>query len=78
MTTIHLVSLQPGQSATIKQLQAESALQQRLQALGFRKGKQVEMIRQGWFKGPLHVRVGTTEVMLRRRDAKEIHITNVI
>ncbi len=77
MLRIHLASLKPGQIATIVALQAEECLQQRLQALGFRAGRQVEMIRRAWFSGPLHVRVGTTEVMLRRSEAKEIHVTHL-
>ncbi|GET37459.1 FeoA family protein [Microseira wollei] len=77
MLRIHLASLQPGQIGTIAALQAEESLQQRLQALGFRAGRQVEMIRRAWFGGPLHVRVGTTEVMLRRSEAKEIHVTHL-
>jgi ferrous iron transport protein A len=27
------------------------------------------MLRRGWWSGPLHVRVGMTELMVRRRDA---------
>ncbi len=77
MLRIHLASLKPGQIATIAALQAEESLQQRLQALGFRAGRQVEMIRRAWFGGPVHVRVGTTEVMLRRSEAKEIHVTHL-
>ena len=77
MLTNHLAALKPGQTATIAALQAEAALQQRLQALGFRAGRQVKMIRGAWFNGPIHVRVGTTEVMLRRCEAREIHVTRV-
>ena len=78
MPKIHLGQLLPGQSATISGLQTEKGLQQRLLALGFRTNRQVEMIRRGWFSGPLQVRVGTTEVMLRRRDAKGIKIINAV
>ena len=27
------------------------------------------VLRRGWWSGPLHVRVGMTELMVRRRDA---------
>jgi ferrous iron transport protein A len=77
MLTNHLASLKPGQIGTIAGLQTEAGLLQRLQALGFRAGRQVEMIRGAWFNGPIHVRLGTTEVMLRRCEAKEIHVTRV-
>jgi len=29
----------------------------------------VVVLRRAWMRGPLHVRVGMTELMLRRRDA---------
>ncbi|BAY30231.1 FeoA family protein [Nostoc carneum NIES-2107] len=77
MSKTHLAALQPGQIATILHLQSEPGLHQRLLALGFRTGRQVEMIRHGWLSGPLHVRIGTTEVMLRRREAQEVGITDV-
>jgi ferrous iron transport protein A len=77
MLTNHLASLKPGQIGTIAGLKTEAGLVQRLQALGFRTGRQVKMIRVAWFNGPIHVRVGTTEVMLRRCEAREIHITHV-
>jgi ferrous iron transport protein A len=75
MTTTNLCLLQRHQRATIAHLQAEPGLHQRLLALGFRTGRQVVMLRKAWFFGPVHVRVGMTEVMLRRREAMEIHVT---
>lgn len=74
MNPIELASLQPGETAQISGLVAEAGLEQRLLALGFRPGRQVLMIRKAWFSGPLHVRIGTTEVMVRRRDAKAIRV----
>lgn len=77
MVKNHLGLLQPGQIATITQLHSESGLQQRLLAMGFRTGRQIVMLRRGWLSGLLHVRIGTTEVMLRCREAREIEVTNV-
>ncbi len=77
MPNTDLASLQPGQMGTIVHLHTEPGLHQRLLALGFRTGRQVLMIRRGWLSGPLHVRIGTTEVMLRRREAREVGITDV-
>lgn len=73
-STLHLGQLRPGQTAIISKIQAEAGLRQRLLALGFRPNRPVQMVRWGWFNGPLHVRVGTTEVMLRRQEALEIHL----
>lgn len=73
----NLDSLAAGQTATISQLEAEAGLHQRLYALGFRQGRQIHLIRRSWLSGPLHIRIGTTEVMLRRREAQAVRVVNV-
>jgi ferrous iron transport protein A len=70
-----LTTLQPGQTATIRSIEAEESLLQRLAALGFRMGKKIELVRCASFNGPLHVRIGTTDVLLRRSEANRILIT---
>lgn len=74
MSASTLASLQPGDTATIVSIHAEEALHLRLLALGFRNGKQIELIRKASFSGPLQVRVGTTDVMLRRVEAAKISV----
>jgi len=71
---MHLDALTPGQTAIIDRIHAEQALSQRLSALGFRAGKKLEVIRQAAFNGPLHVRIGSTDVIIRLLDAKAIHV----
>jgi ferrous iron transport protein A len=73
-TLIDLTSLAAGESATIVAIQAEEALHQRLLALGFRNGKLVKLIRKASFSGPLQVRIGTTDVLLRRTEAAKISV----
>lgn len=73
MTT--LTSLHPGDYATIHAIHAEDSLFQRLAALGFRIGKKIELVRRASFNGPLHVRLGTTDVILRASEARRIQIT---
>ena len=70
-----LASLIPGQEATIVSVHADEALHHRLVAMGFRAGKTVSLIRRGAFMGPLHVRVGSTVVIIRRRDAVHIKVS---
>jgi ferrous iron transport protein A len=70
-----LVNLQPGESATIHSINAEESLLQRLAALGFRMGKRIELVRCASFNGPMHVRIGTTDILLRRTEANRILIT---
>lgn len=72
-----LDTLSAGQVAVITALEVDEALFHRLSALGFRVGKQLSMIRRGIFNGPLHVRLGTTDVILRKREAQSIHIKHV-
>ena len=71
---IPLAQLAPGDHATVAAIRADTALRQRLAALGFRIGQRVRLIRRGAFSGPLHVRLGTTDVILRRRQAAQIDV----
>ena len=64
-----LTDLRTGATAVVASLSADPGLRQRLEALGLRPGQPVQMLRRGWWSGPLHVRVGMTELMMRRRDA---------
>ena len=74
MSATTLATLRAGDTATIVSIHAEEALHLRLLALGFRNGKRVELIRMAIFSGPLQVRVGTTDVMLRRTEAEKIKV----
>jgi ferrous iron transport protein A len=74
MSAITLTTLHPGDIATIVSIHAEEALHLRLLALGFRSGKQIEMIRKAGFSGPLQVRIGTTDILLRRIEAAKITV----
>ncbi|MCR4298859.1 MAG: ferrous iron transport protein A [Gallionella sp.] len=74
MPSTTLATLQPGEFATIAAIHADKALHQRLLALGFRSGKQVELIRKAIFSGPLQVRIGTTDILLRRSEAAKIMV----
>lgn len=76
MNTHTLNRLDPGESGTILALEAGAELDQRLMALGLRIGKSVRLLRRARFGGPLHIRVGTTELMLRTREALCIRLTH--
>lgn len=73
-TPLTLTSLRLGDCATIVALDATADVCHRLSALGLRPGNIVRLIRRARFAGPLHVRVGTTELMLRRQEARCILI----
>lgn len=74
VVTRALTELVPGQSSRIMALNVEAALRARLMALGFQPGQSVELIRRAPFAGPLHVRLGTTDVIIRRADAQAVQI----
>ncbi|MDR0480877.1 MAG: ferrous iron transport protein A [Gallionellaceae bacterium] len=75
MSDTTLRDLVPGETATIVALHTEEPLYQRLLALGFRVGKAVELIRLAHFSGPLQVRVGTTDILMRRAEAGKISVS---
>ena len=77
MLITNLNSLAIGKPAVITGLTAEVSLQQRLFALGLRPGRQVSVIRKAGFSGPLHLRISTTEVMLRRREAQQVYVVSM-
>lgn len=69
-----LAELPLHQLARICRLHVDSELAQRLVALGLRPDREVEVVRRGWLSGPLLVRVGSTEFMMRRDAAKLIDV----
>ena len=74
MILICLSELAIGQRGIIEEVETEEQFRWRLQALGFRIGREVRLIRQALFGGPLQVRIGSVNVMLRRHDAAFIHL----
>ncbi|MFM7312226.1 MAG: ferrous iron transport protein A [Cyanobium sp.] len=69
-----LEDLPCGQVAQVLALQMEHGLRHRLQALGLRPGQRVQVLRRAPWGGPIHLQVGMTELMLRRRDAARITV----
>lgn len=72
---LDLEALPCGQRARIEGMTVESELHARLSALGLRRGKSIEVVRRAVLGGPLHVRVGTTEIILRRQEAARIQLS---
>lgn len=70
----NLSALLAGEQAVIIAIIAEPALGQRLNALGFKIGKSIVVIRRASFNGPMHVRLGATDIILRPQDATRIHL----
>ena len=70
---IPLTHLPPGQRGVIAAVEGSDGLRLRLAALGFRAGRAILMMRRGTLSGPLHVRLGTTDVAIRLAEA--VHVT---
>lgn len=69
-----LPQLAPGERGAVLAVHAPDGLHQRLNALGFRVGQPIQLIRRAPFKGPLQVRLGTTDVIIRGADAALIDV----
>ena len=69
--------LAEGDSAWITDIDVSEELGRRLTAMGLNIGRQVRVLRRAAFNGPLHLRTGNTELMMRLPDAQRIHITRV-
>jgi ferrous iron transport protein A len=72
MTT--LLELAEGQSGIIHKLNMDRLLIQRLNAMGLRRGKKITVLRKAQFKGPFHIKIDTTELMIREHEASLINI----
>ena len=69
-----LDQLEPGGSALILDVDAEPALRTRIEAMGLRVGRQVQVVRRARGGGPLQVRVGMTDLIIRPMQARLIRI----
>lgn len=72
-----LASMPAGAHGVVAEVRATGALLHRLQALGLRPGRPMKLLRRAVLGGPLHLRLGTTELLLRAADATRIDVTAV-
>lgn len=63
-----------GASVKVLALSFDEELSRRINALGIRIGATLTILRQATFNGPIHIRVGTTELMMRVTQAKLIDV----
>ena len=71
-----LCDLGIGQRACITGIHAPDGTRQRLQSMGLRTGRQAEVIRNSRL-GPMQIRVGSVDLIMRRRDAACVSICTV-
>jgi ferrous iron transport protein A len=71
---VTLEQLPPGESARISAIGGEPGLRARMLALGLRSGREVVVVRRARLGGPLHIRIGTTDLMMRRSEARLVEL----
>ena len=70
-----LSSLEPGETAVIRQFEGNSRLQSRLVEMGVLSGITVRMIKKTPFQGPLEVKIRSYHLSLRFQDAAQILVS---
>lgn len=74
---LSLDRLAPDHSAAITAVNATGMAGERMAALGLIPGRRVALLRRAPFGGPLHLRIGPTELMIRRADARAVLLDHV-
>ena len=72
--TIPLDQLKADNIGTIQSIQAGLDCSRRLAGLGLRSGIRVRLIRRSPLNGPLQIRIGHTDLILRQADAARIEV----
>ncbi|NTV94315.1 MAG: ferrous iron transport protein A [Thiobacillus sp.] len=70
-----LNQLSPNTTGVIEAIHAGQDLRRRLCGLGLRLGIRVRVIRHSPLNGPMQIRVGHTDLILRRTEAANIEVT---
>lgn len=74
MSSADLADLRPLQQAVVTGLDLEFAVRERLAALGLRVGRRLQVVRRIGSSGPMQVRIGHTDLILRRAQARRIAV----
>jgi ferrous iron transport protein A len=64
-----LERLRSGESVSVIAVNVDGDLKKRFLALGLKEGSSVRVLRRAKFGGPMHLRVGTSELIVRLKDA---------
>jgi len=72
IASMTLSELPTGETATIAALTGQPDIRTRMQSIGLRVGREVAVIRRSRFGGPLQVRIGTTDLLIRPQQAMQV------
>ncbi len=75
---VTLERLSSGETGSVMAIHVEGDLKKRFFALGLKEGCFVQVLRRATFGGPIHLRVGTSELILRRKDARCISLASAV
>ena len=75
MPLIPLNTLEPGDTAVIREFVDNSRLQSRLVEMGVLPGEKIRLIKKTPFKGPLEVKIRSYYLSLRWQDADQILVS---
>jgi ferrous iron transport protein A len=68
-----LTDLKPGETSKIRAWVCFDGMLPRLAGLGLSVGKEIKVLRSGWFR-PIHIRIGMTELFIRKSDAANVWV----
>lgn len=71
---MNLSQLTPSESAIVLSIELPFEVRERLAALGVKAGRRLSLVHRLGAHGPLQVRAGSTDFILRARDAAAIKI----
>jgi ferrous iron transport protein A len=76
--SLPLSELPTGRVAKVLNLEVGQEYRRRMAGLGLRPGAAVRIIRRAPLHGPLQVRAGHTDIILRRSDAARILVEPIV
>ena len=74
MNPCPLDTLPAGRCGTILSIEAAPDLAARMRALGLLPGRRIKVVRRSPFQGPIQVRAGQTDLIIRRAEAAAIQV----
>jgi len=72
---MNLSELPTGETRIIAALTGDPEIRTRMQSIGLRVGREIAVIRRSRFGGPLQVRIGTTDLLIRPQQAMQVILT---
>lgn len=75
---LSLEVIKPGHMVTVKKIHGEAALKSRIMDMGFTKGTKVKIRKCAPLGDPLQLEVRGYQISLRKNDAKNIEIYDIV